>query len=357
LERKEVTGMDGRSHLDREIVRLIDAVAEEQSYFQNEGYSLLNIKTGVAVIGGVQIDFAEQTLLDGQLAMILPADLQSVPPEQHFKPEFRPDLLLTDAEGAIQITITHSQRKAIDADDVIAHKNEVKQVLQTLNLTLESLEEGSKEICNRQLVFLEFVTSMSGTNVYNLRFFIELNQRVLTGGFVCIDKKSKGWKPVFHQILDSLKVFDLDDKAAIRERPDYSQYHFTEGHYAVYHDREYRLFKVGADSYRLVSTSPQAQEDGFVPQEGVFKKTVKPHEISTAHRLKLTLTYRGCQFGVGQVLKNQVELVTKNCDAQSAKKLQLEISTPNEYSKWVDKTEIENVIETKLPAKGFPMPE
>jgi hypothetical protein len=349
--------MDDQSYLDQEIVRLIDAVAEEQRYFQNEGYSLLDIKTGVAVIGGVQIDFAEQTLLDDKLAMILPADFQSVPPKQHFKPEFQPDLLLTDEDGVIQITIAYTQRKALDVDDVIAHKNEAKQVLQTLNTAIEWSEDGIKEIGGRQLVFLEFVTSMSGTNVYNLLFFMELNQRALTGSFVCIDKKIKGWKPVFHQMLDSIKVIVSYDQVEIEERRDFSQYHFTEGLYAFYRDREYRLFKVGADSYRLVSTNPQAQEEGFVARDGVFKKTVKPNEISAAYRLKLTVIYQGYQFVLGQVLKNQIELITKNCDAATVAKLQLEMNVPNEYSKWVDKTEIENVIETKLPVEGFLMPE
>jgi hypothetical protein len=349
--------MNNKSHLDQEIVRLIDEVAEEQGYLQSEGYSLLNIKTGVAVIEGVQIDFAEKNLLHDQLAMILPTTFQSIPPEQVYKPEARPDLLLADEDGAIQITISHTKRKATDVADVITHKNEVKQILQTLNSSLEWSADGSKEICGKQLVFFEFITPMLGANVYNLTFFMELDQRVLSGSFVCNDKKTKGWKPVFQQMLDSIKVLVADDRMDLPERPDYSQYHFTEGFYAVYHDREYRLFKVGSDSYRLIATDSQAQEEGFVAQDGVFKKTVKSNEISGAYRLKLTLTYRGCQFEVGQVQKDQVELVTKYGEAQIAKELQLEMGSPNEYSKWVAKTEIENVLETKLPADGFPMPE
>jgi hypothetical protein len=349
--------MDGQSHLDQEIVRLIDEVEEEQSYFQNEGYSLLNIKTGVAVIGGVQVNFVEKTLLDGQLAMILPTGFQSIPPEQVFKPEALPDLFLTDGEGAIQITIAHTQRKAINTEDVITHKNEVKQILQTLNSALEWSEDGSMELCGKQLVFLGFNTSLSGTNAYNLLFFLELNQRVLSGSFICNDRKIKSWKPVFGQMLESIRVLVADDRLKIPEHHDFSHYHFMEGLYAVYHDREYRLYKIGLGTLRLISANPQDQWDGFAAQDGVFKKTVKPNEISAAYRLKLTLTYRGCQFALGQVQKSQVELVTKNCDATMVEKLQLEMNMPNEYCKWVDKSEIENVIETKLSAEGFQMPE
>jgi hypothetical protein len=349
--------MNNESHLDQEIVRLIDEVEEEKSYLQNERYSLLNIKTGVAVIGGVQIDFIEKDLLDGQLAMVLPTNFRSIPPEQVYKPEARPDLLWADEDSAIQITIAHTQRKATGVADVITHKNEVKQILQTLNSSLEWSEDGAKEICGRPLVFFEFITPMLVAGVYNLTFFMELNQRVLTGSFVCNGKKIKDWKPVFYQMLDSIKVLTSDDNIEAPGHPDFSQYHFMEGLYAIYHDQEYRLYKVGPDNYRLISTNSQDREDGFVAQDGVFKKTVKPNEISAAYRLKLTLTYRGCQFELGQTQKNQVELVTKNCEVQIVEKLQLEMNTPNEYSKWVTKNEIENVIETKLPAEGFLMPE
>jgi hypothetical protein len=41
-------------------------------------YSLLNIKTEVAVIEDVQIDFVARNLLDGQLTMVLPINLEKV---------------------------------------------------------------------------------------------------------------------------------------------------------------------------------------------------------------------------------------------------------------------------------------
>jgi hypothetical protein len=348
--------MDDQSHLDQEIVRLMDAVEEEKNY-ENDGYALLNIKTGFAVFGGVRINFTETNLLDNQIAMILPANFQSIPPEQVYKPEVRPNLLLADEDGVIQITIAHTQRKVSDTTDVITHKNEVKQILQTLNSALEWSEDGVKELQGRQLVYFEFVTPMLGASVYNLTFFMELSRRVLTGSFVCNAKKTKSWKPVFYQMMDSIKVLAEDTGEVILNHPDFSQYHFNEGLYGLYYNQEYRLFKVGPDSYRLVSDNPSNREDGFVARDGVFKKTVKSQEIMAAYRLKLTLIYHGYEFEMGQNLKNEVELISKNCDVNVARELQLEHMAPHEYSKIVAKCEIENVIETKLPVEGFVMPE
>jgi hypothetical protein len=61
--------MNSDSHLDRKIVRLIDKVTKQKNESQNVGYSSLDITTGVAVLGGVRINFVEETLLDNKIAL------------------------------------------------------------------------------------------------------------------------------------------------------------------------------------------------------------------------------------------------------------------------------------------------
>jgi hypothetical protein len=350
--------MNEETHLDQEIVRLIDRVEAEKSYFQNDGYAMLNIQTGVAVLDGSQVNFAPQILLDGKLRMILPTDFREIPPEKVYKPDFKPNLLLADESGAIQIIIIHTQKKVTDDTEVLTYKNEVRQILQMVNSSLEWSEDGVKELQGKKLYFFEFITPMLGAGVYNLTFFLNLDHRVLSGSLVCNDRKIKGWKPVFRQMLDSLRVITPETEVvAPAVHPDFSEYLFNEGMYAVYQGREYPLYQVGADQYRLISTNPRDQEAGFVKKDGVFKKTVTAAEISAAYQLKLTLIYRGYQFALGQTTKGQVELNLKDGKSNIAQELQMELMGPREYVKWVAKSEIEGVITEKLAVAGFAMPE
>lgn len=348
--------MNEQPHLDQEIVRLIDETKDERENNAN-GYFLTDIKTGAVVIGGVRINFETRTVLDGKLKMILPTDFQSIPPEKLYKREARPDVLLAGDDGAIQITLAHTKKTATGIAEVTAHKTEVQKILQALNASLEWQDGGLKEIHGKQVDYFEFITPMLGARVYNLTFFMELHQRVLSGSFVCTDRKLKAWKPIFDQMLASVEEIASEVKPVATVRRDCSGNSFRQGQYAVYHGREYRLFKIGVDQYRLVSTDSKDLENGFATRDGVYLKTVTKGEITAAYELKLIIEYRGHRFGLGRQQQNRIELVAQNCDYQLVQELQLQMSGPHEYVRWVAKTEIDNVIETRFPVAGFAMPE
>jgi hypothetical protein len=344
-------------NLDTEIVRLMNEAQETKA--QTKVYSLPNITTGAVVVRGQRVNFEKKQLFDGKLEMILPKDFQAIAPENLYKPETKPDLLLVDDSGTIQITLTHLSKKAVNDGEVIAHKNAVQGILRQMNPSIEWLEGGAKKINEKPLVFFEFLTSMLGAEVYNLTFFFRLNQRIFTGSLVCGGQEIKGWKQIFHQMLGSITIVESENPEDLAEavpaHQDFSEYHYGRGLYGFYQGHEYRLFKIG-DGYRLISTNPEDLDRGFFRKDGVFKKNVTQNEIEAAYELQLTLVYRGHQFELGEEFKTKVQLIMKSCDRKLARELQLELNYPI-YEKWVDKKEIENIIERKLPVKGFAMPE
>jgi hypothetical protein len=199
--------MNDQPRLDREIIRLIDQVHES-------GFSSLDIKTGSVVMNGIRVDFGERSLLEDKIQLILPTDFRSIPPETIYRPQAKPDLLLADAGGAIQITMTYTRKRVGNDEDVKAYQDEVRNILQTLNSALEWREGGViKAAGGGRVTYFEFITPMLGSRIYNLSFFLKLQQRALTGSFVCPEPKLKAWKGVFHQMLASIKVTET----AIRE--------------------------------------------------------------------------------------------------------------------------------------------
>jgi hypothetical protein len=207
---KEAINMDEQSFLDQEIIRLRDKTKEHKRY-TDELFSKIDIKTGRAMIDDHCIEFEERTLLNGKMKMVLPVNFQSVPPEQLFKPESKPDLVLIYEGGAIQILILNTQKEANNENDIIAHKNDVQQILQALNSSIEWLEGGEKVVSEGRIYFFEFITPMLGARIYNLSYFLNLENRVLMGSFVGSEEKTKYWKPVFYQMLDTIWVNPIDD--------------------------------------------------------------------------------------------------------------------------------------------------
>lgn len=347
--------MNGQTHLDQVIVRLMNKTKGYK--ISPPGASMADIRAGTVLIGDRRVSFEARTLLGDMIAMFLPADFRTVPPETLYQPESRPNLILADESGEIQITLAHLSKQVPDAATVIAHKNEVQQILQRMNSSLEWLPGGIKDVGGRQAFFFEFMMPMLGASVYHLSFFMELDGRLLNGSFVCNAQKLKAWHPFFIQMLESIEFHISHPAVVTPSHPDRSGYHFKEGCYAIHNGKAYQLFPVGVDLYRLISTDPADCDRGFIAKDGCFKKTVSKAEIQAAYQLKLTLIYRGYSFELGGRLKDQVELVASKIDKRLQEELQLEMNSEQKHIKWVEKREIEDVVETRLPVPGFVMPE
>jgi hypothetical protein len=342
--------MNNQPRLDREIVRLIDSTHEK-------GCSSIDIQTGTVMIDGIRVNFAAKSLADDRLRMILPADFRSIPPEQLYKPEARPDRLWADETGAVQITVTHTRKKVGNDAAVAVYQNEVRKILQILNSSLEWQAGGVKEVRGKQVAYFEFITPMLGARIYNLTFFLDLQGRIFTGSFVCPELKLKVWKGIFDQMLESVEVSAGETGNLTNTHPNYCDYHFNQGLYLIHQGHEYLSFQIGADRYRLISLNSADLQNGFLSRDGVFKKTVGRAEIEAAYELKLILTYRGYSFEMGQQSVREIQLILRNCDPDIRERLQMQTGGSREYEKWVNKAEIENVEVQRLPVEGFAMPE
>jgi hypothetical protein len=129
---------------------------------------------------------------------------------------------------------------------------------------------------------------------------------------------------------------------------DFSNYQFKSGFYAIYNDKEYRLFKLRDGNWRLVSNDPDDLKNGFEPKDGAYKKTVAANELQTVYKIKTTIVYRGQQFELGLEGKDKVQLIKRDCNMKLAQQLQLEMVDYREYEKWVAKDQIEDVLVEKI---------
>lgn len=122
--------------------------------------------------------------------------------------------------------------------------------------------------------------------------------------------------------------------------------------YALYKDKEYRLVKKQDGTFRLVSEDPQDASNGFSTYYDVLIKEILRNEIAHAYLVKTYCTYKGHRFYVEQEADGKLYIHTS--DSSLHKALQLEMSEPFSYEKWVPLDELDAIWEEKKPVYGLP---
>ena len=197
--------MNGQLYVEQQTFQT-KYLPRETAEYAVEGRSLSDIRPGYTTNSMAEIIFQKVSLLDDHFEMLVPGNFQRVPPEKSYRSGVVPDVILIDDSGAVRTTISHLTKRVYCDTDLVEYYNEVRQILKIMNPSIEWLQGSIKNVHGKQVAFFEFISPILNMGIYNLSFFVELQQRVLTGNLVCPDWKLREWKPVFYQMLESVKI-------------------------------------------------------------------------------------------------------------------------------------------------------
>ena len=347
--------------MDEKVIYLVNKREIEKEQKLRELQVLKSIQEGSLEMDGKIIIFEKQMLLEDKLCLRLPKDFVIMPPEKvslKYPSERRPGLIYTNEDGAINITLNHTQIP-FEAVDIQNFRDSMIDTIEKMQPAVRWLEKGMKIINEKDSGYFEFISPALDTDIYNLMFVTELHGRALIISFNCPEVEMDDWQPVAKGIINTLEI---NQSPGIKEEEkkthqDFSGCWIRKGSYGIHHGKEYLLFKMDENEYRLISTDPADQEDGFKPKDGVFKKTVVKSQIVAAYRVKPIIIYQGYEFELRQDLKDKVQLIKKNLDFDLANKLQMQRNIPGQFTKWINKSEIEDIIEERFSVEDFSMPE
>jgi hypothetical protein len=335
---------------DEKIIHQINSKKLEVAEASRKDAVVQSVPTGCAVIGGSNVKFVAKTILDGQITVYLPDGFESLSSEAtscQYPYETEPGLTFVSRDGLIHIIFNHTQHSLQD-EEIPQFRDELIKTIEEMQPEVDWQGSDVQQVTGRNIGFCDFVIPVSDDYLYNFLFFLELNRRVLLGTQNCPVTLLNDWGPVARGIMNSVRInFVPEATPSPALVKDFSNYQFKSGLYAIYHDKEYRLFRLKDGNCRLISFDTDDMDNGFVRQDGVYKKTVSNLELATVYEIKTRIVYQGQQFELGQVLKNQVQLIKKDCSSELASQLQLEKIDYREYEKWVDKDKLEDVWEEK----------
>ncbi|WP_139488164.1 hypothetical protein [Brevibacillus dissolubilis] len=154
------------------------------------------------------ISFEEKSLLDGQLTIALPKKFAIMPEklaELKYPNGRRPSLIYSNEAGSINLSLNHTQSPLEDSD-LADFQSYMAEILQTAQPGIEWLGKELPIVNGTPVGTLEFVVPALDVEVYNLLFFLQLDQRALLCTFNCTEYEMQDWQPIARGIMHSLKI-------------------------------------------------------------------------------------------------------------------------------------------------------
>jgi hypothetical protein len=203
--------MEGNRHFDEEVIKMLDKSEYPKAETITESIEVVpaekSIYTGVN-LGGQFIEFEERPFFNGKVTMMIPKDFTDMELDKakiKYPMENRAEIILTDYTTSINILFTHMDTP-LNGETVANIRNKLFLMMQRVNPGIKMQSNGDELVNGNDVAYVEFTNPAVDGKVYNLMFYVELNQKPLMVVFNCLTKSAKYWKNSALEMMRSIKV-------------------------------------------------------------------------------------------------------------------------------------------------------
>jgi len=167
-----------------------------------------NILDGYIIFNEEKIDFARKPVLDGRITVIMPeafAIMAKELAEIKYPSINRPDEIHTNEETTINFSVSLHNDEAAN-EDIPDVKDTLEQVIMRMNPASRVMSSETITVSNLNIAYFDFKTAALDMDIYNMMFFLSLDNHIVVGSFNCPWVIMDTWKPVITQMLGSLEV-------------------------------------------------------------------------------------------------------------------------------------------------------
>lgn len=210
-----------REYMDEQYLKLMqdvddEAGIEEAKSVLEQEIAAQDITGGQAIIHGQIVTFASRELLNGKMKVTLPEEWRDMELQfikLKYPQESRPPVILTDSTTAINLTLNPLAQQ-LKPEELEAFKNTMKLVTGKMTKAC-FIEDGMIEAGEGEVPksWFDFTVEGLDAKLYNLIFFLSLEERALLVTFNCLAKDQKRWKPI---VFDMMKTIELKAQYRIR---------------------------------------------------------------------------------------------------------------------------------------------
>ena len=153
------------------------------------------------------IKLEEKVILDNRIKILIPKELKEMEESlvhQKYSSAMRPELILLNESGSLDFKFNffnQNTNEELLEELCSAVKDNIKKVYTSITF----YEEGSIKIDNKKLVWFDFSNNALGGKVYNIMFYIIINNNILNGSYSCLYDEAVTWRKVFFDSIESIR--------------------------------------------------------------------------------------------------------------------------------------------------------
>jgi len=213
-----------REYMDEQYLQILQEKKDEDiqqgaERVLTEEIATQDIAGGQATVYGQVVKFASRPLLDGKISITMPEEWHEMELELvkiKYPYESRPSLVMTDDTTAINFTVNHIPQ-ALKPDQLTMFMNTMKNFMSKMTKA-QFIEDGLLEAEEKVMgkSWFDFVVPGIDDELYNLMFFMSLDQRALVMTFNCLKQDQIRWKPIVFDMLKTFKIGSSENTKPIR---------------------------------------------------------------------------------------------------------------------------------------------
>ena len=155
-----------------------------------------------------KVELAYLSLLEDKVELKVPTDFSIMSEEMantKYPAANRPTIIYTNESGSTNVALNFTQNACSQKMISPYHENFMK-TFKNLYPSAEWKECGVEKVNGKKIGVIEFIVPAVDTEIYNLMFFTDVEDKLLLCTFNCTKEQMGEWSPIAHEILQSLKV-------------------------------------------------------------------------------------------------------------------------------------------------------
>ena len=205
--------MEKKEFFDEKIIQMMNEVKQPKA--ASEEIPTGEVKPEASIYTGLKIkgqwtEFEERSLLGDKITMMIPkkfTEMNLATAKKKYASDQRPNYILSDKSGTINLLFEHIEAKVTN-EEIESMRDQVFGLMKKTNLGIRKHSVGAETVSDKTIAYVEFTNPAMDGKVYNLLFFVELDEQVLMVSFNCRTKSMNFWQKSFFEMMKSLTIVE-----------------------------------------------------------------------------------------------------------------------------------------------------
>ncbi|WP_166241089.1 hypothetical protein [Paenibacillus turpanensis] len=189
-----------------------EATEEEKKTPMQQGLEL--VQQPFVQVGSELVPLEDRLILEDRVRIRMPKLFHIMPPEVakiKYASERRPNLIYTDDSTSVNLAFTHSA-SLLNDEEMGQFTELIVQMLKRTQQGARWLGQGVIPVGGREVGYCACTLPVLDSDLYQLMFFISLEDRALLCTFNCLAKDRQKWEQLALGMMQTLRIMETREE-------------------------------------------------------------------------------------------------------------------------------------------------